>query len=236
VKSILLLVWLGAPLALHSATPFGVTAWTVDDGLPQNIVRGLHQTPDGYLWIATLDGLARFDGVRFTVFDRNTTPEIKSGRFAALYGSPTGDLWLSTDGSGLTRYHKGRFITYTQRDCLPVDAVRCVTGDGAGNVWALAADAILKWNETTGRFTDVTPPDRRLRYDWALWEGGGFWGADRNGVHLFCCGPVPRLSSAAGDDARKHLGRRARPEWRGLRGDDPRTPSQVHSRTRVVAR
>ena len=78
MKSILLLVWLGAPLALQSASPFGVTVWTVDDGLPQNIVRGLHQTPDGYLWIATLDGLARFDGVRFTVFDKNTTPE--SGR------------------------------------------------------------------------------------------------------------------------------------------------------------
>ena len=63
---------------------FGTTQWTADDGLPQNSVRGIAQTSDGYLWIATLNGLARFDGVRFTVFDKSNTPGMSSARFMTM--------------------------------------------------------------------------------------------------------------------------------------------------------
>jgi len=44
--------------------------WTTDNGLPQNGLREITQTPDGYLWFTTFDGLVRFDGVRFTTFDK----------------------------------------------------------------------------------------------------------------------------------------------------------------------
>jgi ligand-binding sensor domain-containing protein len=66
--------------------------WTSDTGLPQNIIRAIHQTPDGYLWLATLDGLVRFDGVRFTVFNRMNSPGINSNRFIALYEDRDGAL------------------------------------------------------------------------------------------------------------------------------------------------
>ncbi|MBA4121932.1 MAG: hypothetical protein H0X72_05660 [Acidobacteria bacterium] len=45
-------------------------SWTADNGLPQNSVYSIQQTPDGYLWLTTLDGLVRFDGVKFTVFNK----------------------------------------------------------------------------------------------------------------------------------------------------------------------
>jgi ligand-binding sensor domain-containing protein len=61
----------------------------VENGLPQSIVKGMAQTPDGYLWIATLDGLARFDGVRFNVLNKNNTPGIASNRFTSMVGGPT---------------------------------------------------------------------------------------------------------------------------------------------------
>ncbi len=48
--------------------------WTADTGLPQNSVRAILQTRDGYLWVVTLDGIARFDGVRFMIFDRSNNP------------------------------------------------------------------------------------------------------------------------------------------------------------------
>ena len=48
-------------------------SWTTDNGLPQNGVRTITQTPDGYLWLTTFDGLVRFDGVKFTVFDKNNS-------------------------------------------------------------------------------------------------------------------------------------------------------------------
>jgi ligand-binding sensor domain-containing protein len=54
--------------------------WTTSNGLPQNSVVKIAQTRDGYLWLATHDGLARFDGVRFTVFDWGNTPALKSNR------------------------------------------------------------------------------------------------------------------------------------------------------------
>src|SRR4051812_17032634 len=56
-------------------------SFTTDNGLPQNGVRGITQTPDGYLWFTTFDGLVRFDGVKFTVFDKNNSKGIFSNRF-----------------------------------------------------------------------------------------------------------------------------------------------------------
>src|SRR5688572_19614976 len=58
--------------------------WLTENGLPQNTVHSIAQTTDGYIWIGTEEGLARFDGVRFTVFDKQTTPELKSNYIRAL--------------------------------------------------------------------------------------------------------------------------------------------------------
>ena len=83
--------------------------WTADDGLPQNSVYGIVQANDGYLWMATLDGLARFDGVRFTVFNKSSSPGIINNRFTSLFKAANGDLWAGTEQSGIVRYHDGRF-------------------------------------------------------------------------------------------------------------------------------
>ena len=50
--------------------------WQMEEGLPNNMVTALAQTPDGYLWIGTYNGLVRFDGVRFVVFDPANTPAL----------------------------------------------------------------------------------------------------------------------------------------------------------------
>ena len=63
---------------------YGFDVWTTANGLPQNTVNGVAQTPDGYLWLATFDGLARFDGVRFTIFDKGNSKGIVSQREKAI--------------------------------------------------------------------------------------------------------------------------------------------------------
>lgn len=161
--------------------------WTADDGLPQNIITGIRQTSDGYLWLATFDGLARFDGVRFTVFDKSNSPGIDSNRFESLYEDRSGDLWLGTEGSGVTRYHKGSFTTYTTRQGLPNNKVRAFTDDQAGNLWVLSGDSIVQWQKASGQFTDVTPKESKILYNPLLWEDG-FWGADQAGLHCFVKG------------------------------------------------
>ena len=123
-------------------------SWTADTGLPQNIIRAIHQTADGYLWLATLDGLARFDGVRFTIFNRSNSPGIQSNRFTGLYEDPNGALWLGTENSGLTRYYRGEFTTYTTQHGLPSNVIRGVFIDHDGNALALSGEKLVRW---TGR-------------------------------------------------------------------------------------
>jgi ligand-binding sensor domain-containing protein len=78
--------------ASQSSVPqYRLDVWTAENGLPQNIVRGIAQAPDGYLWIATLDGVARFDGLRFTIFNKSNTPEIGSNRFSSMVEGSEGD-------------------------------------------------------------------------------------------------------------------------------------------------
>src|SRR5678816_2217197 len=69
--------------------------WLTENGLPQNTVHAIAQTRDGYIWIGTEEGLARFDGVKFTVFDKQNTPEIKSNYIRSLLADRQGALWLS---------------------------------------------------------------------------------------------------------------------------------------------
>jgi signal transduction histidine kinase/ligand-binding sensor domain-containing protein len=162
--------------------------WTVDNGLPQNIVRGIAQTPDGYLWIATLDGLARFDGARFTVFNKSNTPGIASNRFTSLVEDRDGDLWMVTESGGLTRYHRGAFHTYGAEDGIPSNSVRGIAEDNSGKLWILAEESISLWNKTTGELRDTTPDSLRMHYQSLRWGNAGFWGVDGAGLHVFTGG------------------------------------------------
>jgi signal transduction histidine kinase/ligand-binding sensor domain-containing protein len=95
-----------------SAQQFRIDAWTADDGLPQNPVNRVLQTRDGFLWLATYAGLARYDGARFEVFNTGTTPSLQASRFANLFEDRDGNLWAATEGQGLVRYRDGRFFSY----------------------------------------------------------------------------------------------------------------------------
>ena len=79
--------WLLAVFCVISpaSAQYSFDVWTAHNGLPQNIISGIGQTADGYLWLATCDGLVRFDGVRFTVFDKSNSPGIDSNLFESLY-------------------------------------------------------------------------------------------------------------------------------------------------------
>ena len=104
-----LAILLAAPLVFAQTMPhFGHQAWTTEDGLPQNSVHQTLQTRDGYLWIATEAGLARFDGLTFTIFGHETQPAFPSDDIACLTEDQAGTLWIGTT-DGLLRYAGGRF-------------------------------------------------------------------------------------------------------------------------------
>ncbi len=175
--------------------------WTADTGLPQNIIRAIHQTPDGYLWLATLDGLARFDGVRFTVFNRSNSPGINSNRFISLYEDREGALWLGTENGGVTRYHQGRFTTYTTQHGLPSNVVSGVSGDKDGNVWLMSGTSVMR--RANGQFTSAVS----FHYTTPLGDGltviqpdkqGGLWGADKSALSRFTGGRLTKWTRQDG--------------------------------------
>ncbi len=106
-------ILLGFVLAITAHSQYQIKSWTTDDGLPQNTVNSIAQTPDGYLWLSTLDGLVRLDGVKFTVFNKSNTPGIAGNRFTQVIVDRDGDLWAATENSGVTRYNGDTFQTYS---------------------------------------------------------------------------------------------------------------------------
>jgi signal transduction histidine kinase len=118
-------VWLSLACVAAQAqsSPYRFDHWTTDNGLPQNTVTSLVQTRDGYLWLTTFDGLARFDGVRFTVFDKSNTKDISTNRFTNLYETRDGSLLIATEDAGLIVYRNGTFTNYTTVAGLPSNQV-----------------------------------------------------------------------------------------------------------------
>jgi len=167
---------------------YGYTNWTVDDGLPQNSIRGITQTPDGYIWIPTFDGLVRFDGVRFASFNRSNTKGIESNRFSGIVQGKGGELWIATDGAGLTRYHDGLFETYGREQGIENGTVRGLTVDLAGHLWILSADRIEQWDNTNNRFTDVTPSHTGSVFNPFIWDDAGFWASSHTRLYCFLRG------------------------------------------------
>jgi signal transduction histidine kinase/ligand-binding sensor domain-containing protein/CheY-like chemotaxis protein len=111
-------------------------AWTVADGLPQNSIFAVLQTRDGYLWFGTEEGLVRFNGTQFVVFDKNTSPDLKSnGIQRLLEDKRDGALWIGTFGGGLTRYSAGRFQSYGLKQGLPGGIVNALVQDKRGDLW-----------------------------------------------------------------------------------------------------
>src|SRR5687768_13667824 len=77
-------------------------AWDSEAGLPYNHIYSLYQTRDGYLWVATGNGLGRFDGVRFELFDSVRVPEaFTAPEFFSLLESPDGTFWIGSYWGGL---------------------------------------------------------------------------------------------------------------------------------------
>src|SRR5450759_4347668 len=106
-RTLLTLVWWfagGGFFAPAFAAPnYFIRSWQVEQGLPQNKVTAVVQTRDGYLWVGAYNGLARFDGVRFTVFDEHNTPELHSSRITSLFETTNGTLWIGTESGDVSQ-------------------------------------------------------------------------------------------------------------------------------------
>jgi ligand-binding sensor domain-containing protein/two-component sensor histidine kinase len=96
------------------------------------------QTSDGFLWLGTEAGLARFDGYQFRVFDRENTPGLAGDDIRCLFEDRLGALWVGT-ASGLTRLKDGRARTFTPADGVPSGAVSIIQQSRDDRVWVVTS-------------------------------------------------------------------------------------------------
>ncbi|MDR3404149.1 MAG: two-component regulator propeller domain-containing protein [Chthoniobacter sp.] len=149
------------PDAVPVSEDYDLRTWDTDDGLPENTVTGIAQTTDGYLWLATEGGLARFDGVRFTSFQKGTTPGLESSYARSLAVDQQGALWIGQERGGVARLRDGRFETIVP--VAPPSGQTSWVGsfaeDAAGAMWiGLAPDqAVYRWRD--GQLTKLTADD-----------------------------------------------------------------------------
>jgi ligand-binding sensor domain-containing protein len=132
----------------------GARVFLQPDGLPQNSVYSILQTHDGYVWVGTRGGVARFDGVRFVTFDDARVEQIKENEIWALTEGQDGSLWIGTWAGGVVRLKDEVFTRYTTRDGLVSDYVATLATGEDGTIW-IGTDgglSVLK----DGRFTSYT--------------------------------------------------------------------------------
>jgi ligand-binding sensor domain-containing protein/signal transduction histidine kinase len=124
--------------------------WTSSQGLPQDRVQSILQTRDGYLWIGTHEGLARFDGRSFHVFSKGNTPALRSNDIQTLYEDGAGALWIGTAGGGLAKLAHGVFQSFGVPDGVYGDDALAILEDAQHRFWVGNWDGVLLRRD--GRF------------------------------------------------------------------------------------
>jgi two-component system sensor histidine kinase/response regulator len=164
-----------------------VGAWQQPQGLPQNTVSAVLQTSDGYIWVGTKGGLARFDGVRFTSFDDRDKSKLRESEVRALAEGPDGSLWIGTYGGGVSRLKNGRFAVYTTQQGLVNNYTLEIVKDTEGAIWIATDGGLSRFKDE--HFTNYTVKDglsdnaiRALHSD----RDGGVWvGTKMGGLQVY---------------------------------------------------
>jgi ligand-binding sensor domain-containing protein/signal transduction histidine kinase len=161
-------MWCSPLFAAGDAAPrpggrYVIDVWENDDGLPQNSIISMTQTRDGYLWLGTVKGLVRFDGLRdrrFAVFDEDNTPELGSSSIVKLFEDSQGTLWIGTELEGVVLARAGQTtrlgIGRGSRD----GRLASICEDTAGAVWLCTSDGQL-WRYLNGETNVFRSPAGR---------------------------------------------------------------------------
>src|ERR1035441_9697863 len=168
--------------------PFIVDSWTAENGPgkgpPDNEIISVVQTHDGYLWLGTLHGLVRFDGVHFTTFNVNNTPGLTSDRIIYLFEDKRTNLWVGTESSGLLVIKDGNVKSFDIGRTGQEVKMTSICEDSNGATWFYTADSHLTRYQSgkleTLSFNFPTPPICRMI---TIDKSGALWIADLRGMY-----------------------------------------------------
>lgn len=209
--------WLGCCLLIIFILPAGgatavttflndeylVENWRTEDGLPQNSITSIVQTPDGYIWLSTFNGIVRFDGVKFRVFDAVNTPELRSSRVIGLRLDKQGTIWTISMEGYVTMIRQGRFTQVSTNMGLPDGPLGLLGADPDGEIWVREMKGETNYRTHNGRFIPAPPTqffseeqlkDMRPAANNVLWfRQGTNWihGDDQSLLRVNGCEPGP---------------------------------------------
>ena len=179
---------------------FAHNSWQIEQGLPQNAVHAVLRSKDGYLWIGTQEGLVRFDGVRFTVYNKGNTKEFKNNHVQSLIEASDGSLWIGTFGGGLLRLKDGKFAGYTAADGLVSNTCNSLYEDRQGNIWVGSfGDGLSRFSER-GVITYTAREGLSDGYIHAIWvtRDGEIWVGTNKGLNRIKNGEVRVITTQEG--------------------------------------
>jgi signal transduction histidine kinase/ligand-binding sensor domain-containing protein len=199
-----------------AAKRYVIDGWQTGSGLPQNTVTGIAQTPDGYLWVSTFDGVARFDGTHFKTFNAGNTPALGSGRIRFLFKGRQGALWLSPQEGGLVQLENGKFtpVVLSEPEKARV-ANSQVAEDASGTLWLSDEDGgvsrlaeghlspvSINWTVPSGTRLQVTTDAQ-----------GGLWAVGGSGLYRLVEGRLVPVLEGKPDDYVVHCPSRSNGWW-----------------------
>jgi len=196
--------WAGLMLVLLATSPsvrgngareFLIQNWTREDGLPGSTVTAVAQTPDGYLWVGTLNGLVRFDGVRFVGVDLGKLAGQRNSSVFCLHADRQGDLWIGMGDGQLIRFSHGEFTSHMPPSYQTADRyIQRMADDKAGGLWTLNYEGGVS-RLTGSTFNEVAAGPEHL----ALIPNaaGGVWIASRSELKLSAGNELTRVWDAS---------------------------------------
>jgi PAS domain S-box-containing protein len=172
--------------------------WTADNGLPQNSVQAIALGSNGYLWLGTQEGFARFDGVRFYSVQNPNFLANKNLSVKSLLAASDGSIWLGME-CGLSRFKNGDITSYTTETGLPNDYVMSLLEDETGAIWIGTRGGVARFQNgkfskgvvETGLGESYIAAIARTR-DGSLWFGG------KQGLTRFRDGSLQRFGVGDG--------------------------------------
>jgi signal transduction histidine kinase/ligand-binding sensor domain-containing protein len=175
-----------APRCLAGGTPadYLIDFWDAESGLPGNSVTVAAQTPEGYLWLGTYDGLVRFDGIRFVTFDSLNTPALRHARVDRLAVDAAGVLWINTHDGSLVSLRQGVFSREWDGRSSLDPGVWLVSSREDEQLFYLQTGVILRRELHAGRvgaWQTIRPPGTTLTPAYCVSGSGVTWIASSDG-------------------------------------------------------
>lgn len=187
------------PLALDPTKPIAHylhRSWTAEAGVPAGI-RSLAQTSDGYLWLGTEAGLARFDGRKLTTFTQTNTPVLPGHAMEVLLALRDGALLIGTKGGGIALLENGKFSAFTSNEGLRSDEITALLEARDGTIWIGTGAGLNTWDRR-GAFRSIPTFEGNAVSALAEAVSGDIWVGGSAGVAHLSGGSWKTFGSAAG--------------------------------------